>query len=225
MTSLMAQLEDGEVCPVLRTFIKSWKRDLDNLGSALLLYPLTNRPIGKRGSEGLQGRRAIMAVDWYFRVYTPAWLRLSGLNDCPRNLANHPEITLLETLPSMQEGMGWAPRNRLNGPSLQRYSGQKAARNAMRLAGGSAVKMAVTHARRPGEWRESLRDAAYVAETAAANAAQWVPWTDSPTTAMAAAEATLRKTTAELQRSAVNLIVRMSELTDEAHPPKKQATR
>ena len=57
-----------------------------------------DRFVGTAGQPIADKRAAYMCVDWLIRTYTPAWLRLAGLNEHADALAFAPEVTDLITL-------------------------------------------------------------------------------------------------------------------------------
>lgn len=89
------------VCPVISAFLRSWNDALPTDERNALLLPLIPRLVGTRGSKALETRRSYMAVDWYIRTYTPAWLRLAGLNTQADTIAALPEIAGFAQIPSI----------------------------------------------------------------------------------------------------------------------------
>ena len=63
-------------CPVLSAFMRSWNDGLDDADRNRLLRPLIPRLIGTRSTPAVETRRACMALDWYLREITPAFLAL-----------------------------------------------------------------------------------------------------------------------------------------------------
>ena len=84
------------VCPVLAAFGRSWNDSLDDQTRNRLLKPFLPRLLNTRSTPDVQDRRAFMAADWAVRTYTPAWLRLAGLNDHADALADLPELTSVQ---------------------------------------------------------------------------------------------------------------------------------
>jgi len=90
-------------CPVITAFMVSWNDGLpSDADRARLLLPLIPVLVGTRGSRALETRRANMAVDWYIRVQTPAWLRLAGLTTQAEALEAFPELTDFASVPSLK---------------------------------------------------------------------------------------------------------------------------
>ena len=118
-------------CPVLSSFMRSWNDGLSNDNRTKLLLPFIPRLVGTRGSKALEARRATMAADWYVRVFTPAWLRLAGLNDHADTLASFPAITSFEKTPSIRAALEAASKD------------AEAARSAARSAAWSAAESAL----------------------------------------------------------------------------------
>ena len=177
------------VCPVIGAFVRSLNDSLpDDQRTALLrdLIPLT---VGTRGSDDLQDRRALAAADWAVRVYSPAWLRLAGLNAEADTLASLAPIASVEAAIAATAG-----------PIKQ----AREAAAAARAAAGAAAWDAARAAARAAAWA-AARDAARAAAGAAAWAAAW-----------AAAGDALRPTTETLQESAHQLVDRMLAVTEAA---------
>ena len=93
-------------CPVIGAFLRSWNDSLPDDQRDTLLRPLTLKLVGTRATTEIERRRAVMAADWYIRVFTPAWLHLAGLHlaglaDQASALASLPEITDFMQCPSL----------------------------------------------------------------------------------------------------------------------------
>jgi hypothetical protein len=134
--------------PVISAFLRSWNDSLDDERRNKFLRPFIRRLINTRGNDTLETRRATMAVDWFVRVHTPAWLRLAGLTIHADALASLPEIIDFARCPSLM-------------PALE------AARRAAKAAANAAWAAAWNAA-----WN-AARDAARDADGAAAGAAAW----------------------------------------------------
>ena len=80
------------VCPSLAAFGRSWNDALDDEARNRILKPFIPRLVGTRSTPAVQDARAFMAADWAVRTFTPAWLRLAGLEA---------EAASLEALPAM----------------------------------------------------------------------------------------------------------------------------
>ena len=104
-------------------------------------------------SDGLDGRRGWMALDWLIRVYAPAWLDLAGLAGEASALRNLAPVTDSAT----------AEAARLAGAAAG-----DAARAAAWAAAGDAARDAARAAA-----RAAARDAARAAARDAAGAAAW----------------------------------------------------
>jgi hypothetical protein len=185
-------------CPVITAFMVSWNDNLDDADRTRLLAPLIPHLIGTRGSKALQNRRATMATDWYIRVQTPAWLRLAGLAEQANALASFPEITDFAKTPSLMLV--------LNSIRKDAAATRDAAWDAVWAAAWDAVWAA--RAAAGVAW-----DAAGVARAAAG--AAWAATRDAAWAARAAGGA-LKPTVTALQASAVDLVIRMCALKDDA---------
>ena len=73
------------VSPVVRALCVALNDGLD-CSARQRLRPYLTRTIGTSG-DGLDERRAWMALDWLIRVYAPAWLRRAGLHEDATRLA------------------------------------------------------------------------------------------------------------------------------------------
>lgn len=114
------------VCPTLASFGRAWNDALPDTLRNELLLPLIPRFVGTAGGERLAERRAMLAVDWLVRSYTPAALRRAGLTDQAARLAGLPEIT------------GMAQVAAIRGVLLAVQADAEAARAAAAQAAGEA---------------------------------------------------------------------------------------
>lgn len=127
-------------------FMRSWNDVLPKPDRDRLLLPLIPLTVGTAGSSTLAERRAIMAVDWFIREHTPAWLRLAGLTTQAENVAALPEITATAQMPSL--------RGPLEAARKDAAAARVAARDAAWVAAWEAARDAA---------RGAARDAAGVA--------------------------------------------------------------
>ncbi|HEX8382423.1 MAG TPA: hypothetical protein VF592_03510 [Sphingomonas sp.] len=119
----------------IAAFLRTWNDALPDEERRMLL-PLIPLTVGTAGSEKLSERRALLAVDWYIRVHTPAWLRLAGLTKQADNLAALPAIVETAQMPS------------LRGPLEAVRDDASAAWSAARSAAWSAARSALDSTRR-----------------------------------------------------------------------------
>ena len=89
------------VCPVLGAFGRDLNDRLD-VERRQRLKPLIPALVGT-ASDGHAEARGFMAMDWIVRTYTPAWLRLAGLDSEADGLQSLPEIADAATLRGAQE--------------------------------------------------------------------------------------------------------------------------
>jgi signal transduction histidine kinase len=177
-------------CPVITAFLQGWNDSLSDEDRNRLLKPLILRVVGTRATPEIEKRRAIMAADWYIRVQTPAWLRLAGLTlagltEQADAVAALPEIADFLECPSLM-------------PVLTAVRGQaSAAESAAWSAARSAAESAAWSAARSAAW-SAARSAA---ESAARSAAESAAWSALETTRL------------ELQASALDLVIRMIDLS------------
>jgi hypothetical protein len=177
--------------------MRSWNDALPTEERAMLL-PLIPLTINTVGSPALAERRAMMSVDWYIRVHTPAFLRLAGLTKQANALASFPELTAQSQMPSIA-----APLEAIrDDASAAESAAESAARSAAWSAAESAAESAARSAARSAAW-SAARSAAWSAARSAARSA-----------AESAAESALNDTRTELQASALDLVKRMCALTD-----------
>ena len=133
-------------CPVITAFLVNWNDALSDTDRTRLLVPLIPKVVGTRGSAALANRRATMAVDWFIRVQTPAWLRLAGLTTQAEKLEAFPEIVDFAKTPSIK-------------PTLDAIRSDATAAGA---AAGAAAGVAARAAARAAAW-DAAWDAAWAA--------------------------------------------------------------
>ncbi len=110
------------------------------------LVPLIPAIVGTRTSEADEQTRAWMATDWLVRTYTPAWLRLAGLDKQADLLVGLGPQVGPETVPPIK-------------PTLEAVRADAA-------AAGAAARDAAGDAARDAAWaaaRDAARDAAWAA--------------------------------------------------------------
>ncbi len=160
------------VCPVIGDFLRLWNDGLSDDERDTLLRPLISLVIGTRGNPALERRRAIMAVDWLVRSYTPAWLRLARLNTQASALENLPEITDFVQCPSLVSTLEAAQLDAAAAWSAARDAAWDAAKDAARDSVWDAAWSAAWSAARNAAW-DAARDAARDAAKDAAADAAW----------------------------------------------------
>jgi hypothetical protein len=206
------------VCPVLGAFGRRWNDGLpDDETRTRLLAPFIPRLIGTRSTPDVQDARAFLAADWAVRIFTPAWLRLAGLDE---DAAHLEQLDALESVELCHEAMPVisAARKKANAAAGGAAGGAAgaaawdAAWDAAGAAAGDAAWDAAGGAAGAAAW-----DAAWDAAGGAAGAAAWDAAWDAAgaaagVAAWAAAGAALRSTVVELQASAVDLFDRMIEI-------------
>ncbi len=66
------------VCPVIRAFVTSWNDSIPtDEERTRLLRPYIARIVDTKSTREVEQKRADLALDWFIRVQTPAWLDLS----------------------------------------------------------------------------------------------------------------------------------------------------
>jgi hypothetical protein len=182
------------VCPVISGFVRRWNDGIadsaegDARRTAIFTSDLLDMLPGTRTSDEVMLRRMWMAIDWDFRVRTPAFLRLAKLDECAIALESLPEIRSQADLANARAACEDA-----------RQKGA-AAWDAVRAAAGAAAGDAA---------RAAAGAAAGDAARAAAKAAAWDAAWDAPA---AVAWAALQPTVEAMQASARDLLVRMCEV-------------
>ncbi len=175
--------------PVLGAFLRSWNDSLpDDERQQLKQY--IPRLVGSKGTPAQEDERAWMAMDWLIRTYTPAWLRLAGLNGQAATLASLPEFQAGMDVPSIRPAI-----DRVRKDAAAAWA---AARAAARDAAGDAAWDAARAAAGDAAG-DAARDAAWVAARAAARDA---------------ARDALAPTKSELQTAAHVLVDRMLAITE-----------
>jgi hypothetical protein len=178
-------------CPVIASFMRSWNDSLrTDEDRNRLLKPLISKVIGTRGSKALEKRRSMAALDWYIRVWLPAWLKL-----CPATAPLGLEIAALPVI--TKENAAAA------GKKVQAASSSADA--AWAAAGAAAWDAA----------RAAAGAAAWDAARAAAGAAAWdAAWAAAGAAAWDAAWAIFAPTVEELQLSATQLVLALCDMAD-----------
>lgn len=88
------------VSPCIAAFMRAWNDALPDTERSIL-FPLLPKLIGTVAPE-MEERRGMMAVDWFVRAHTPAWLDLAGLTKQAASLRVLPEITAAAQMPSLR---------------------------------------------------------------------------------------------------------------------------
>lgn len=68
-----------DVAASIAAFFRHWNDDLGEAERNVLIKPLLPLLVGTRTNEPDEDTRALMAMDWLVREYTPPWLRIAGL--------------------------------------------------------------------------------------------------------------------------------------------------
>ena len=223
------------VSPVIAAFMRSWNDALPSTERAMLL-PLIPLTLDTKASQSVEERRSMMAIDWYIRVHTPAFLRLAGLTAQADTLAGFSELTAqsqmdgiripLEAIRDAASAAWSAARSaawsaaesaarsaaRSATESAAWSAAQSAAQSAAWWAARSAAESAAESAARSAAWSATESAAWSAAESAAESAAWWAAQSAARSAAQSAAWSALNGTRVELQQSALNLVERMCAL-------------
>jgi hypothetical protein len=227
------------VCPIITRFMISWNDTLpSNAERDRLLKPLIPKILGTRGSEELARRRSMMALDWFLRIYTPAFLdaaaladeasalRVASIDDRPAltaalNAAKAAAEKKWSAAESAAESAAWSAA-RSAAWSAARSAAESAAWSAARSAARSAAESAAESAARSAAW-SAARSAAWSAAWSAARSAAWsAAWSAARSAARSAAwsaawsaaEKFFAPLVAELQKSATKLVLDMAALKE-----------
>jgi hypothetical protein len=135
-------------CPVIASFMRSWNDGLPtDADRNRLLRGFIPRLVGSRSTNVVQLKRSYMALDWFARVYTPAFLELAGFKDhadlC-RNLVELTNDVSCEAANSVLSAAESAARSAAE--SAARSAAESAARSAARSAAWSAAESAARSA-------------------------------------------------------------------------------
>ena len=206
------------VSPVLRAYCTALNDSLGD-GPRQRLRPYLTRTIGTV-SDGLDGWRSWVAMDWLIRTYTPAWLAAAGLGAAAERLRDLPAAkdssSLRRALSALRElrPETAAARGMVLGPVRpavwsSRAAGRAAAREAAWSSAGAAAWAAarVEVEDMAGDRARALcRD---IAADAATIIAATTITTGGRAAARAAARASLAPTLTAMERSALALLDRM----------------
>jgi len=191
--------------PILGAFLRQWNDSLDEEGRQKL-KPFLPRAIGTAG-DGHDELRGWLCADWLIRVYTPAWLELAGISDSAAALRALPPLRDSESLK--------AARAPIEGAKEKAAAARDAAWDAARAAAWDAAGAAARAAAGDAAW-DAARAAAGDAAWDAAGAAAWdAAWAAARAAARAAAGAKLEPTKVSLQASALALLGRLCDLSDD----------
>ena len=173
-----------------------------------------DRLVGTAGQPGADKRAAYMCVDWLIRTYTPAWLRLAGLNEHADALAFAPEVTDLITLAGVTDHISAAGSAAKSAAHSAAYSAahsaaHSAAYSAAESAAYSAADSAAALAAASAADSAAALAAYSAAYSAADSAAALAAYSAAALAADSAAASALAPTVTLLQDSVIALLDRM----------------
>jgi len=186
--------------PVIGAFLRSWNDQLDDTTRQTLKQYIA-RLVGSAGTPEQEDQRAWMALDWLVRTYTPAWLRLAGLNAQAATMAGLPEFRAGMDVPSVRPAIDAVRKDAAAAWDAAGAAAWDAARAAARAAARDAARDAAGAAARDAA-RDAAGDAARDAARAAAGDA-----------ARDAAGDALAPTVTEIQTAAHRLVDSMLKVT------------
>jgi hypothetical protein len=205
--------------PVISTFLRTWNDGLNDT-ERQMLKPYLIKAIGTNTGPEDDLKRAWMLVDWECRVFSPAWLRLAGIDEEARALEAHDELTDIAGLTALQPDLNKARETAGRKADAAWDAAWAAARDAAWDAAWAAARDAARAAARAAAWDAAwaaARAAAWDAAWAAARDAAWAAARDAARdAARAAAWAALEPTKKELQQSALELLDRLCAVGREA---------
>ncbi len=209
------------VSPVVRAFCVALNDGLDDDPRQRLRLYLP-RTIGTAG-DGLDERRAWMAMDWLVREYTPTWLSAAGVEEAAERLRSLTEVSAVEHLKPALEVLHRARRQacaRWGSARTGRLTSGMIARATARESAWATAAAAAWAAARIGVG-DMAGDRARAAARAAAGDAAMVLTREAiegtgRSAAREAARAALAPTLIRLQHSAFALLDQMLPLV--AHP-------
>jgi hypothetical protein len=193
-------------CPVITAFVLEWNDRLGNEDRQRLIKPLIPRVVGTRSTRKIEEARGYLALDWFLRVMTPAWL------DLVEELQPH-AATMRAAAPvvDLASARTFAPTSAAVRDAAwdAAWDAGAAATDAVRTAAWATVTDAVRAAA-----GDAARAAAIAAETDAVRAAatdlvRAAAGDAARAAASAAAWDALRSTVERLQQSAVDVLERM----------------
>jgi hypothetical protein len=222
---LTAMTRSNCVSPILGRMGRGLNDRLPN-GLRQLLVPLIQQLPGTAYSdESTEKRRGYMALNWFIRVYTPAWLDLAGLRENADELRTFPEIvdsvSARRAEPLLLRSRENAAAARTTAWAAARTTPGAAAWDAARASVTGAVSAILAAAAGDAAWDATWGVAgaevgfdAGAAAWDAASAAAWSAARDAVVdgvapAAEAAAADVLVSTAAVLQRSVIDLYSRM----------------
>jgi hypothetical protein len=196
----------GCACPVIGAFLRAWNDGLPDADRTRLLRDLIPRLVGTRSTPDVELRRSRMALDWYVREQTPAWLDMAP--SCTEHAAALRALQELVDGTTVETALVVLDRARVVAAAARAAAwaaARAAARDAAWAAARDAARAAAWAAARDSAWA-AARDAAWAAAMdsawAAARDAAWAA-------AMDAAWDSARATVERLQLSALGLVDRM----------------
>lgn len=213
------------VCPTIAAFLRSWNDTLPDEDRDRLLKPLVLVVLGTRSTPEVARRRSLLALDWFVRVFTPAWLALTpSLEPHATALRSLAEIvddnTASAADPAVQAANSAAVSAACSADSAARsaaYSvvhwvADSAARSAARSAVCLAARSAVDSAARSAVFSAAYSAASWATYLAARSAVDLA----ARSALDSAARSVLAPTVISLQQSASELVLRMVAVTEDA---------
>jgi len=206
------------VSPVLRVYCMTLNDSLED-APRQLLRPYLARTIGT-SSDGLDGVRSWMAMDWLIRTYVPAWLTAADQHDSARRLATLRPVMEVADLKAALVALVDARRvtraawsAALGGARAAAWApwaaGRAAAREAAWASAGAAAWAAARVAVGDMSGDRARAMAREIAGDAAATRAREARAGFGRSAARQAARAALAPTLDELRRAAFELLDRM----------------
>lgn len=204
------------VSPVIAMYMRQLN-DLWDDETRQMLKPYIEKVLNTASSKHVELRRSQLAIDWLARIYAPTWLEVSGLKDEAEALRSLHELNdksiehAQETLKRVQQKAstvwGVARDAALSVPGNAAHAAAwsiagDATRAAARATAGDAARLAARAFDGVAAWSITM-DAAW----SAASCATW-------SAALCTTPYALKPVVATLQASALDLIDRMTEVSE-----------
>ena len=195
-------------CPVIGSFLRTWNDGLNNKDRQMLkeFVPLL---VNSKSTVAVERKRHQMIGNWFYKVWTPSFLDLAGLNKHAKESQRLGEKANWDAA----WAAAWAAAKAAAGDAARIAAGDAtgiAAWAAAKAAAGIAAREAAGSAAGIAAWdaaREAAWDAAGIAAWDAAKGADWAAAKDAAwAAAKAAADAALRPTVVKVQQSAMQLV-------------------
>jgi hypothetical protein len=197
------------VCPTIGAFVRRWNDNISNDETRTRIFTaeLLDLLPDTKDDDALMLRRMWMAIDWDIRVRTPAFLRLTNLDECATALESLAEIRSQTDLANARATCEEAKKQGAAAWAAAWAAAGAAAWDAAGDAAGAAAWAAAGDAAWDAAWA-AAGDAAWDAAWDAAGDAAWdAAWDAAGDAARAAAGDAARAAAGDAARSRLKPIV------------------